>query len=64
MILRRQYFGKKNVWIFIILFVLFEILLIKTESTTTLIANIFGILIGIIAKMYDNEKRPNRKQKY
>ncbi|MFQ7262796.1 MAG: O-antigen ligase family protein [Acutalibacter sp.] len=56
MILRRQYFGKKNVWIFIILFVLFEILLIKTESTTTLIANIFGILIGIIAKMYDNEK--------
>ena len=56
MILRRQYFGKKNVWIFIILFLLFEILLIKTESTTTLIANIFGILIGIIAKMYDNEK--------
>ena len=56
MLLRRQYLGKKLVLVFILLFILFEILLIKTESTTTLIANMFGILIGIIVKMYDNGK--------
>lgn len=56
MILRRKNLERKYFWAFVFLFVLFEILLIKTESTTTLIANIFGILMGIIVKMYNSGK--------
>ena len=40
----------------IVFFVLLEFLIIKTESTTTLIANFFGIVIGIINSMYVNNK--------
>lgn len=56
MILRRKNLERKYFLAFVFLFVLFEILLIKTESTTTLIANIFGILMGIIVKMYNSGK--------
>lgn len=40
--------GKRFLFVFLI--ILFEILIIKTESTTTLIANVFGIIWGVVNK--------------
>ena len=55
-LLRKKYISKKASLTALVLFILFEILLIKTESTTTLIANLFGILIGVIVKGYVDNK--------
>ena len=53
---KRLLIGRTRV-LAIIYFILLELLIIKTESTTTLIANLFGIVIGIINSMYVNNKK-------
>lgn len=49
-------------FLFLLLILLFEILLIKTESTITLIANISGIFASIFNKFYNgkNGKKQNK----
>lgn len=61
LLIRKKYLKKKVYCVFLVIFILFEILLIKTESTTTLIANLFGILMGLIIKYYNAGGRKEYK---
>lgn len=61
LIRRKEIKMKRSIYfLFLLLILLFEILLIKTESTTTLIANISGILVGVLNKFYNGKN--GRKQ--
>lgn len=58
---KRLFVGRTRILV-IIFFLLLELLIIKTESATTLIANILGIVIGIINSLYVNNKKRSINQ--
>ena len=53
-LIKKSIIKKKYNHYILILFIIFELLLIKTESTTTLIANLFGLLMCVIIKFYSS----------
>lgn len=53
-LIKKKFIKKKFKLYFLICFILFELLLIKTESTTTLIANLFGLSMCVIIKYYSS----------
>lgn len=57
LLLRRNYSDRIKPTVLLMLILLFEFLLVKTESTTTLLANVFGIIVSIIIYLYRKKGR-------